>query len=109
MLRHFDFGRGDLLILTAVVVWAIQLRSASPRTTYLQGLAATAPVVGLMGCVYVVMNGFLGISNVRPEPSLTIVAPGIVEALLILGLLAIMSASFGASLTLPGIAGFVLT
>jgi hypothetical protein len=70
----------------AVVVWAMQVRVAQPRTTYLQGLAATAPVVGLMGGVLVLMNGFLGISNIRPAPTLTVVAPGIVEALLSVGL-----------------------
>jgi membrane associated rhomboid family serine protease len=72
--------------LGAVAVWATQLRAPSPRTAYLQGLAAAGPVLGLLGAVYGLMNGFLGISNVRPAPTLTVVAPGVVEALLCFGI-----------------------
>ena len=72
--------------LAAVAVWGTQLRSPAPRTAYLQGLASAGPVLGLLGAVYGLMNGFLGISNIRPAPTITVVAPGVVEALLCLGL-----------------------
>lgn len=79
---------GGLVVATiaAVAIWASQVRAPTPRTAYLQGLAAAAPVLGLLGAVYGLMNGFLGISNIRPAPTITVVAPGVVEALLCVGL-----------------------
>lgn len=49
-----------------------------------------ATPVGFLAASYVLFAGFLGISNVRPTPSLTVLAPGFAEAMLaiMLGLLA---------------------
>lgn len=46
--------------------------------------------LGCLAAAYVMFASFIGISNVRPAPSLTVVAPGLAEATLaiMLGLLA---------------------
>ncbi|HTI65950.1 MAG TPA: MotA/TolQ/ExbB proton channel family protein [Caulobacteraceae bacterium] len=83
---------GGLLLasVAAVAIWAQQLvrlrRGEAVQTAFLQGLAAAGPLLGLYGAVYGLLNGFLGISNIRPAPTLTVVAPGIAEALLCLGI-----------------------
>lgn len=76
--------------IAAIAIWAHQLvrlkRAQLARTAYLRGLAAAGPLLGLFGAVYGELNSFLGVSNLRPTPTLTIMAPGIVEALLCLGI-----------------------
>jgi len=74
---------------TAVGFWVAQIagRRTRPGTlAFYAGLEAGGPLLGLLGAVYGLLNGFLGISNIRPAPSLTVVAPGIAEALLCFGL-----------------------
>lgn len=46
--------------------------------------------LGCLGAAYVLFSSFLGMANVRPSPSLSVVAPGLAEAALaiMLGLLA---------------------
>jgi len=58
--------------------------------TFLHALAGSGPTLGLFGAAYGVMDSFIGVANVRPVPSLSILAPGYAEALLSvsLGLLA---------------------
>ena len=76
-------------ILAAVVVWARQaLGQGQGRRSlaYLSAQAAAAPLFGLFGLSYALLSGFIGISNVRPAPNLTILAPGLAEAALSLGL-----------------------
>jgi biopolymer transport protein ExbB/TolQ len=76
--------------VAAVAIWALQLarlRQGRPaHTAFLKGLSAAGPLLGLFGAVYGMLNGFLGISNIRPTPTLTVVAPGIAEALLVFGI-----------------------
>lgn len=84
--------------LAALVVWILgvaRARSGGPGgrvggLAYLSGLAAAAPLIGFFGFLYVLLNSALALSNVRPAPSISIMAPGWAEALLsaALGLLA---------------------
>ncbi|MDB5424283.1 MAG: hypothetical protein JWQ29_1699 [Phenylobacterium sp.] len=87
--------------LAAAAVWVVQLVRPGQRlaaaSAWLSGLAAAAPLVGLLGASYTSLNCFIGISNVRPTPSLTLLAPGLAEASLSvgLGLLAAALATLG--------------
>jgi hypothetical protein len=76
-------------VIAAVVVWTRQaLGRGQDRggLAYLSAQAAAAPLFGLFGVSYALLSGFIGISNVRPTPNLTILAPGLAEAALSLGL-----------------------
>lgn len=82
----------------SVVVWAMSLGKVGKADA--QGLAgalarlrivrSAGVPLGCLAAAYVMFSSFLGISNVRPAPSLTVVAPGLAEATLaiMLGLLA---------------------
>jgi biopolymer transport protein ExbB/TolQ len=73
--------------IAALVITALRLsRGRGGSSAYVSGTAQAAPLLGLLGAVYGLLNGALGISNVRPVPSLTVVAPGLAEALLTFGL-----------------------
>jgi hypothetical protein len=73
--------------IAAVAVTALRLsRRQGGSSAYVCGLAQAAPLLGLLGAVYGLLNGALGISNVRPVPSLSVIAPGLAEALLTFGL-----------------------
>ena len=95
-----------LVSLAAVAVWVMQLARAGQRRSeglaaaaaWLSGVASAAPLIGFFGASYAALNGFIGISNVRPTPSLTVLAPGFAEASLSigLGLLAAAIATIGA-------------
>jgi len=66
-------------------------RGERPRSlTFLSALAAGGPLLGLFGAAYGLMDMCIGIANVRPAPSVTVLAPGYAEAGLsvTLGLLA---------------------
>ena len=81
-------------VIAAVAVWAVQALRLGQRKSdgvaggvaYLSAQAAAAPLFGLFGMTYCLLNGFIGIANVRPTPSLTVLAPGLAEAALSLGL-----------------------
>lgn len=85
-------------VVAAVVVWATSLPKVGKADA--KGLAgalgrlrivrSAATPLGLLGASYVLFSGFLGISNVRPAPTITVMAPGWAEAALavMLGLLA---------------------
>ena len=81
-------------VIAAVVVWAVQALRLSQRRSdgvaggvaYLSAQAAAAPLFGLFGVAYALLSGFIGIANVRPTPNLTVLAPGLAEASLSLGL-----------------------
>lgn len=89
-----------LLIATVIslVVWAMSLGKVGKGDA--KGLAgalgrlriarSAGVPLGFLGAAYVMFSSFLGISNVRPAPSLTVLAPGLAEATLaiVLGLLA---------------------
>lgn len=65
--------------------------------TFLAALAVGGPLIGLFGAAYGLLDMSIGIANVRPEPSLTVLAPGFAEAALsvALGLLAGAIATIG--------------
>ena len=84
--------------LAAVTVWAMSLRKLGQADA--KGLAGAlgrlrivrsgGAMLGFLTASYVLFSGFLGIANVRPVPSVTVLAPGLAEAMLavMLGLLA---------------------
>ncbi|WP_068876272.1 MULTISPECIES: hypothetical protein [unclassified Phenylobacterium] len=91
-----------LLLLAAaaasVVVWGMSLGKVGKADA--KGLAgalgrlrivrSAGVPLGCLAAAYVMFASFIGISNVRPVPSLTVMAPGLAEATLaiMLGLLA---------------------
>lgn len=89
-----------LLISTvaAVAIWGVQLSRLGKRRSdglagavaFLSALSAAGPMIGFFGAAYDLLDMFIGIANVRPTPSLSILAPGLAEAALCvcLGLLA---------------------
>src|SRR5690349_12257442 len=84
--------------LAAVAVWAISLgkvgkgdaRGVAAALGRLKIVRSGASPLGFLTAAYVLFNGFIGISNVRPTPDMTVLAPGFAEATLavMLGLLA---------------------
>ena len=94
-----------LSAVIAVVVWVVQIARLGKRRSagfegavaYLTALSAAGPMIGFFGSAYATFASFLGVANVRPTPSLTILAPGYAEALLaaMLGLLAAAIAVIG--------------
>jgi hypothetical protein len=87
--------------LTAIFLWARALTSgrdaAGPAMARLAGISAAAPLLGLFAAAYGLMDSCIGIANVRPVPTLSILAPGLAEAFLAisLGLLAAAVATLG--------------
>jgi hypothetical protein len=82
----------------AVAVWALSLgkvgkgdaKAVAGALGRLKIVRSGAAPLGFLTAAYVLFSGFLGIANVRPAPTLTILAPGFAEATLaiMLGLLA---------------------
>ncbi|MET0271610.1 MAG: MotA/TolQ/ExbB proton channel family protein [Phenylobacterium sp.] len=89
----------------AIVVWVVQASRLGRRrsagfegaTAYLMALSAAGPMIGFFGSAYTLFAGSLGLANVRPVPTISILAPGFAEALLaaMLGLLAASIAVIG--------------
>jgi biopolymer transport protein ExbB/TolQ len=89
-----------LATLAGVALWAAALRradAAGPAMARLAGISAAAPLLGFFAAAYGLMDSCIGIANVRPVPSLSILAPGLAEAFLAiaLGLLASAVATMG--------------
>jgi len=60
---------------------AVASRDRRPQgLVFLWALASGGPLVGLFGAAYGVADMFIGVANVRPTPSLTVLAPGFAEA-----------------------------
>jgi hypothetical protein len=84
--------------IAAVAVWGMSLgkvgsgdaKGVATALGRLRIVRSGATPLGFVTASYVLFAGFLGISNVRPTPSLTVMAPGFAEATLaiMLGLLA---------------------
>jgi hypothetical protein len=82
----------------ALAVWASSLgkvgkgdaKAVAGALGRLKIVRSGATPLGFLTAAYVLFSGFLGIANVRPTPTLTIMAPGFAEAMLaiMLGLLA---------------------
>lgn len=86
-----------LLIAAAigsVAAWAMALPKVAKGEPAGLGLLkivrGAGPMLGFLGAALTLLNGFIGMANVRPAPGLTILAPGWAEATLqvVLGLLA---------------------
>ena len=90
-------------IVAAVAVWARGLTNARRAEAGARAIAAlaaisgAAPLLGLFAAAYGLMDSCIGLANVRPVPSLSILAPGLAEAFLAiaLGLLAAAAATLG--------------
>lgn len=84
--------------VAALAVWALSLgkvgtadaKGVAGALGRLRIVRSAGVPLGCLGAAYVMFSSFLGISNVRPTPDLTVVAPGLAEAALaiVLGLLA---------------------
>lgn len=82
----------------AVAVWGLSLgqvgrgdvKGAATALARLKIVRSGAPPLGFLTAAYVLFCSFIAIANVRPAPSLTVMAPGFAEAMLavMLGLLA---------------------
>lgn len=84
--------------VAAIAIWALSLRKVG--TADAKGLAAAlgrlkivraaGTPLGALTAAYVLLSGFIGIANVRPTPTMAVMAPGWAEAALavMLGLLA---------------------
>ncbi|MDP3801293.1 hypothetical protein [Brevundimonas sp.] len=79
--------------LAAVIVTVLKLASGrrlSGGSAYVSALRLGGPLLGLMGAMYVLLMGFIGIANAGAPVPVTVLAPGFAEAalLFLLGLLA---------------------
>ena len=84
--------------VAAIVIWAVSLPKVGKGDA--KGLAgalgrlrivrSAATPLGFLAASYTLFGGFLGLANVRPAPSISVIAPGLAEAALavMLGLLA---------------------
>lgn len=87
-----------LATLASAAVWAGSLgkvgrgdaKGLASALARLRIVRSGATPLGFFAAAYVMFGGFLGAANVRPAPSLTVMAPGFAEATLaiMLGLLA---------------------
>ncbi|HEY3948448.1 MotA/TolQ/ExbB proton channel family protein [Phenylobacterium sp.] len=88
-------------IVGAAALWVAQASRPGPRAgsalAWLEAIASGAPMLGLAAAAYGLMDACIGIANVRPVPSLSIIAPGLAEALfcIMLGCLASAIANVG--------------
>lgn len=79
--------------LAAVIVTVLKLASGkrlSGGSAYVSALRLGGPLLGLMGAVFVLLMGFIGMANVGQPVPMAVLAPGFAEAalLFLLGLLA---------------------
>lgn len=83
----FAYGRGLI----------VRRYTPGGGSTFLCAMAGGGPLIGLFGASYDMLDSFIGMANVRPAPSLSILAPGLAEAALCLtlGLLAGAVATIG--------------
>lgn len=98
--REMQVVMAILLVATVVslAVWALSLgkvgkadaKGVAGALGRLRIVRSAGVPLSCLAASYVMFSSFLGISNVRPAPSLTVVAPGLAEAALaiMLGLLA---------------------
>jgi hypothetical protein len=72
-------------------------RRAGAAAAWLTAIASGGPMLGLAAAAYGLMDGCIGLANVRPVPSLSILAPGLAEAFfcIVLGALASAIANVG--------------
>lgn len=87
------FPKLIMLGLIGSLVAAIAIGSAklakgplAGGSAFVSGLRLGGPLAGALGASYTMLCGFLGVANVDYEVTLKIMAPGIAEAVLLLGL-----------------------
>lgn len=79
--------------LAAVIVTVLKLASGrrlSGGSAYVSALRLGGPLLGLMGAMFVLLMGFIGIANAGEAVPVAVLAPGFAEAalLFLLGLMA---------------------
>jgi hypothetical protein len=95
-----------IVLLAIAIVAAVALsisqairptRRAAAAAAWLSAIAAGGPMLGLAAAAYGLMDACIGLANVRPVPSLSILAPGLAEAFfcIMLGALASAIATVG--------------
>lgn len=75
--------------IAAIVIGAMKVSSGphlAGGSAFLSSLRLGGPIIGAFGASYVVLNIFMGVSNVSYPVTLKIVAPGVAEAAFLLGL-----------------------
>ncbi len=82
----------------SVTLWAVTLGKVGRADTkalagalgWLRIIRSSGVLLGVLAASFILLSSFLGVANVRPTPSLTVMAPGFAEACLavMLGLLA---------------------
>jgi biopolymer transport protein ExbB/TolQ len=81
---------GLIAATIAAVVICIRKLLSGPRlaggSAFLSGLRAGGPLAGCLGACNAVLNMCLGIANRPTPPSINVLAPGIAEAVLLVGL-----------------------
>jgi biopolymer transport protein ExbB/TolQ len=79
--------------LIAVVITGLKMASGkglAGGSAFVSALRLGGPLLGLLGAVFVLLNGFVGIANAGGPVPMPVLAPGFAEAalLVLLGLLA---------------------
>jgi biopolymer transport protein ExbB/TolQ len=84
--------------VAAIVIWALglgRLRKGDAKAVagalgWLKIIRSAGAPLGVLTASYTLLAGFIGLSNVRPTPSISVLAPGWAEATLavVLGMLA---------------------
>lgn len=79
--------------IAAIVVTALKLASGrrlSGGSAYVSALRLGGPLIGLLGAIFVLLNGFIGMANAGAPVPMEVLAPGFAEAALLffLGLVA---------------------
>ena len=90
-----------ILLLAAIIAAPVLL--AFGRASKLGVLAKGAPLLAIAACLFTLLAGAVGIANSPVVPSLTVLAPGFAESLLllVLGALATFSATVCRELAKP--------
>ncbi len=78
-----------MAVLAALIVLAVKLaagRRLSGGSAFLSGLRLGAPIIGILGACDSGLNMTLAVASIPIEPTLKMLAPGIAESFLMIGL-----------------------
>lgn len=73
-------------LLAAIVVTAFKLASGrrlNGGSAFVSALRLGGPLIGLVGAIFVLLMGFIGIANVSEPVPMSVLAPGFAEAALL--------------------------